>query len=69
MATDQSRQKQKIQGFDCVLKPVPPGTKSRGRLPRPGDPEPSVLRKWALIAVAIIGVLAIGVAIGRFLLP
>jgi hypothetical protein len=69
MATDQAKSKPKLQGGDAESVPVPPGTKSRGRLPRPGDPEPSALRTWLLIGAAVAGALVVGVLIGRFILP
>jgi hypothetical protein len=68
MATENMKPKSKLQGGECVSIPVPAGTKSRGRLPRPGDPEPSLVRIWWPIGAAIIATLGIGVLIGRFLL-
>jgi hypothetical protein len=64
-----AKPKTKKYGFDCVSKPIPPGTKTRARLPRPGDPEPSLLRVWWPFAAAIGAALAVGVLLGRFVLP
>lgn len=72
MATDNVKRKSKLQGGDCVMKPVPPGTKSRGRLWRPGDPEQmtlSVRRFWVVIGATVTVALAVGALIGRFILP
>jgi hypothetical protein len=62
------KRKSTLQVFECVSVPVPPGTKPRGRLWRPGDPEPSAARRWWLIGAAVAGALVVGVLIGRFLL-
>ena len=68
MASDKVKGKAKAQIFECESIPVPPGTKSRGRLWRPGDPEPSATRMWWLIGAAVTAALIVGVLIGRFLL-
>lgn len=51
------------------MKDVAPGTKSHGRLPRPGDPEPSIVRVWGALVVVVAAAVMVGVLIGRFLLP
>jgi len=68
MASEKTKGSSKAQIFDCVSVPVPPGTKSRGRLPRPGDPEPSLLRVWGPLGAVVAGALIVGVLIGRFLI-
>jgi hypothetical protein len=68
MASDNTKRRSRLQVLNCASVPVPPGTKSRGRLWRPGDPEPSALRTWSLIGAALTGALVVGVLIGRFLL-
>lgn len=72
MATEKTKRKSTLQVIECKSVPVKPGTKSRGRLWRPGDPEPlmmSVRRFWLLIGAAVTGALVVGVVIGRFVLP
>ncbi len=64
MASDQIRPKSLVQGFDCESVPVAPGTKTRARLPRDGEPEPTGVPVAWLLAAAIAA-LAIGVLIGR----
>jgi hypothetical protein len=54
--------------FDCDSLPIPPGTKSRARLPRGLEPEPTPQRIWWLLGLASVGALLVGAAIGRFLL-
>jgi len=66
--SDKTKRKSSLQVLKAVPVPVPPGTKSRGRLWRPGDPEPSALRMWLLIGAAMAAALVVGVLIGRFLL-
>jgi hypothetical protein len=67
MPSEKTKRKSTAQIFECKSVAVPPGTKSRGRLPRPGDPEPSFFSTWWPIGAAIVAVLGIGVLIGRFL--
>jgi hypothetical protein len=59
----------RVYSFRCKAIKPPPGTKSRARLPREGDPEPSLVRRYLPHAALLIAVLAAGMAIGRFLLP
>jgi hypothetical protein len=68
MESDKTKRKSTLQVLEGVSVPVPPGTKSRGRLHRPGDPEPAALRRWLLIGAALTAALIAGVLIGRFLL-
>jgi hypothetical protein len=68
MATDNAKPKSRLQGGECKSVPVPPGTKSRGRLPRPGDPEPTFVGTYWPVGVLITAALVIGIVIGRFLL-
>lgn len=65
MASDQARRKSLVQGFDCESVPVATGTKTRARLPRDGESEPTRVRIEWLLAVAVAA-LVIGVLIGRF---
>jgi hypothetical protein len=53
--------------FDCELIPVPPGTKSRARLPRGLEDETSPGRIWLQVGTIAIGALLVGVVLGRFL--
>ena len=69
MESEKKKRKSTLQVIECVSVPVPPGTKSRGRLPRPGDPESSALRPWLLIGGAVTVALIVGVLVGRFVLP
>ena len=55
--------------FRCKAIKPPPGTKSLARLPRDGEDEVVPGRRRLLLAGLMIAVLAVGVAIGRFLLP
>jgi hypothetical protein len=59
--------KTKSYGFDCVSKPIPPGTKSHGRLARPGDPEPHAWRMRVFLGALVIAALIGGVMIGRLI--
>ena len=55
--------------FDVESIPIPPGKKSRARLPRGMEPYPLPTRAWWLIGATAIVMLALGVLIGKFLLP
>jgi hypothetical protein len=57
----------RAQIFDCESEPIPPGTKSRGRLLR-GDEQPYSGPGWWLFGGAVVVALLIGVVVGRFLL-
>ena len=50
--------------------PIPPGTKSKARLPRGEEElvEPSATRPWLLGGCAVAVALIAGILIGRFLL-
>ena len=68
MASEETTRKSTLQVFECVMKPVPPGTKSRGRLPRPSDPEPSMVRVWWPYVAIVAATLVTGLLVGKFLL-
>ena len=57
-----------LQIIDCEWVPVPPGTKSCGRLPRGGEPEHPPSRIGWVIGGVAVAALIVGVLIGRFLL-
>ena len=63
------RQQSRGYSFRCKMIPAPPGTKSRGRLPREGDAEVAPWRSRLLLGGGLVAVLAVGMAVGRFLLP
>ena len=53
----------------CKMHPLPPGTKSRARLPRGLETElPSRWGRWSIAGV-VLAILVLGVAIGRFVVP
>jgi hypothetical protein len=58
----------KLQVFVCESDPLPPGTKSRARLPRGLEPEPSPWRIWWILGGATVVAFLLGVVVGRFLL-
>jgi hypothetical protein len=61
-----------LQIFDCGESlPIPPGTKSRAKLPRGLEEleEPNFRRWWLATVSAVVVALAMGVLVGRFLLP
>jgi hypothetical protein len=68
MATEKAKHKSTAQIFDVDAIPVPPGTKSHGRLPRDGEPDPLPARAWWLIGGLSVTALVVGLLIGRFLL-
>jgi hypothetical protein len=57
--------------FICKAIKLPPGTKSRGKLPRGEEMfvEPSYLKWWLLGGTGLAIALAAGILIGRFALP
>jgi hypothetical protein len=55
--------------FDVDLIPLPPGTKSRAKLWRGPGADPRLLIGRWLFGTTILAALAIGMLIGRFLLP
>ena len=70
MATERTEAKRLAppQIFDCESESIPPGTKSRARLPRGLEREPLPTRVWWLLGAAVVVALVVGVLIGRFLL-
>jgi hypothetical protein len=68
MATEKAKRKSTAQVFDVEMIPVPPGTKSRGRLRRGDEPDPIPTRAWWFAGGMAVVALIIGLAIGRFLL-
>ena len=54
--------------FDVEFLPVPPGTKSRGRLPRGDEPDPIPTRAWWIAGAMMVAALVLGLLIGRFVL-
>lgn len=70
MATGKTEKKVVSPSFefdiDCI--PLPPGTKSRARLPRGLEPDPLPVRAWWFIGAAAVGMLVVGILIGRFVL-
>ena len=67
MATGKTKRESTAQGFDVESLPIAPGTKSRQRLPRNGEPEPLPTRAWWLIGAAAALALVAGVLLGRLL--
>lgn len=55
--------------FDVDLIPLPPGTKSRAKLWRGPGADPRLLIGRLALGMTIFGALAVGILIGRFLLP
>jgi hypothetical protein len=68
VANEKTKPKSTLQVFECKSVPVPPGTKSRGRLPHQGDPEPTFIGAYWPIGVITLAALVIGILVGRFLL-
>ena len=54
--------------FDVDAIPVPPGRKSRGRLPRGDEPDPIPTRAWWIVGTVALAALVVGALIGRFIL-
>jgi hypothetical protein len=54
--------------FDCESIPIPPGTKSRARLPRGLEQETTPRRIWWLLGGTAVVALLVGMVIGRLLL-
>ena len=70
MATDKMEKEPPLSYiFDVESIPIPPGTKSRARLPRGMEPYPLPARAWWLIGATAGVMLVVGVLIGRFALP
>lgn len=63
MANDRAEAKTDAYVFDCKSLPIAPGTRTRARLPRNGEPDPLPTRVWWLLGGALI----LGVLIGRLL--
>jgi len=55
--------------FRCKAIIPPPGTKNRFKGQRVGEEEPAPVRRRLLLAGLLVAVLAVGMAVGRFLLP
>ncbi len=55
---------------ECKMHPMPPGTKSRAKLPRGLEEEvsPSHWSRWS-VAGLILTALVLGTVLGRFVLP
>ena len=69
MASDTGKVTHPIQIFDCDSIPIPPGTKSRSKLWRGPGADPRLLIGRLPLAITILGAVAVGILIGRFLLP
>ena len=63
------QRRERVYDIRCKAIIPPPGTKSRARLPRDGEEETTPVRHRLFQVGLMIAVLAVGVAIGRFLLP
>jgi hypothetical protein len=58
------------QEFDVEAIPSPPGTRFRGKHLEPGEDPYAISRRWWLVTVgAAAAALAVGLLVGRFLLP
>ena len=67
--TPKSKRRVRVYDIRCKMIPSPPGTKCRAHLPREGEEEVSPGRRRLLLAGLLVAVLAVGVVVGRFLLP
>jgi len=65
MATGKTKRESTAQGFDVESLPIAPGTKSRQRLPRNGEPDPLPTRAWWMIGVTAALALVLGILLGR----
>ena len=54
--------------FDVDSIPIPPGTKSRARLPRGAEPDPLPARAWWIIGATAVAMLLVGIVMGKFVL-
>jgi hypothetical protein len=58
------------QEFHVEAIPSPPGKRFRGKHLIPGEDPYAISRRWWLVTVgAAVAALAVGVLVGRFLLP
>jgi hypothetical protein len=56
--------------FDVEAIPSPPGKRFRGKHLEPGEDPYAISRRWWLVTVgAAAAALAVGLLVGRFLLP
>jgi hypothetical protein len=67
MATEQTEHESSGYIFDCESIPIPPGTKTRARLPRNGEPDPLPARAWWIVGGMSIVSLVVGILVERFL--
>jgi hypothetical protein len=65
------RPRRPLNVFICKAIKLPPGTKCHAKLPRGEEllREPSYLKWWLVGGGAVTLALAIGIVIGRFLVP
>lgn len=63
-----AKHQRNVYTFHCKAIKPPPGTKAKQRLPR-GLEEETPPRRLPLLISLVVLALAVGVAIGRFLLP
>lgn len=69
MASDTGKVTHSIQVFDCESIPIPPGSKCRANLWRGPGADPRLLIGRLSLGMTILAALAVGILIGRFLLP
>jgi hypothetical protein len=56
--------------FDDEAIPSPPGKRFRGKHLEPGEDPYAISRRWWLVTVgAAVAALAVGLLVGRFLIP